>query len=122
MRHRHGRMRRYFGARLHRRLFMLLGASIMTTALVVGVVQMTVGGYGPRGWHHTLQQMQELVGEQFGEVWNDPPRRAHLATRLHDALGMSFELQAADGATLGRYGETASTPTSARTCGTTGAS
>ena len=100
-----GPMRRYLAARLHRRLFVLLGASMVMTALVVGLVQLAMPGPGWRSWNRTLHNTETLVAEQFADVWDDPPRRAHLAERLHDALGMSVVVESASGSELSRYGD-----------------
>ena len=103
-------MRRYLGARLHRRLFVLLGASIVMTAVVVGALQLVTAGHGVHTWSRTLRQTEQLVGEQFADVWDEPARRDHLASRLHEVLGMPIVLRDAGGAVIGQYGPACDRP------------
>ncbi len=103
-------MRRYLGARLHRRLFVLLGASIVTTAVVVGALQLVTAGHGVHSWSRTLRQTEQLVGEQFADVWDEPARRDHLASRLHEVLGMPVVLRDGGGAVIGQYGPACDRP------------
>ncbi len=106
---RHGPMRRYLGARLHRRLFVLLGASMVPTAVVVGAVQLVTAGPGCTAGTGRSTDRAAGRGAVRGRVGR-APRRDHLASRLHEVLGMSVVVRDAGGAVIGQYGPACDRP------------
>jgi signal transduction histidine kinase len=89
--------------RLHRRIFLWFGASILMTALVSALVA-TLHSPG-RAWHASFERLRTFAGRQFAIVWDDPARRAELARAAAEDLGVGLSLEALDGRTLGVYGD-----------------
>jgi signal transduction histidine kinase len=78
----------YVRARLHRRIFVWFGATILLSCVTVAGVMFLVGLLGsPPHWKRDYQGMVSLVGDRFGQVWDDPARRHELS----DAIGRHME-------------------------------
>jgi two-component system OmpR family sensor kinase len=104
-RHRYWRMGRlghFVRARLHRRLFLWFGLSILATGLVVVTVMNLVGG---NTWKQETDRMRTFVGHRFEEVWNEPARRDALVHSIAEDLEIGVELRDTSGALLVRGGE-----------------
>lgn len=92
--HRHWRMSWlgwYVRARLHRRLFMWFGFSIILTGLAVGL-SMHLASVRGVGWPREQERLQTFVGHRFAEVWNDPERRGELASSTATDLDLDLTL------------------------------
>ena len=110
--HAHGhrgwrRVRRFVGARLHRRIFVWFGVSIAITAAVSATVWQAVSD---TGWHDEVARVQRFVGNRFGAVWNDAPARAELARAMAEDLALTVTLLDAQGAIISRTGALCSGP------------
>ncbi len=97
------RIRRFVRGRLHRRLFVLFGVSILATVVVVSVVFALVT---PRGssFKYNVERVQRYVGNRFAEVWADPVARSTLAEQAARDLEVQVRLEDAGGAELSRHG------------------
>ncbi len=97
-------LQHYVRARLHRRLFLWFGASIvMTGATVVVVLSLFFPGDrdSPR---EQYQRFQTFVGHRFAETWSEPVRRQALAVAVAEELDVAVRLEDAQGVSMGDYG------------------
>ncbi|HET9449846.1 MAG TPA: HAMP domain-containing sensor histidine kinase [Aggregicoccus sp.] len=89
-------------ARLHRRLFVWFGLSILVTGVVVaGVMSLFAGA---NSWRRDAERLKGFLGARFEEVWEQPAARAHLAAALARELAVDVELVDAQGRLLQREG------------------
>ena len=106
--HRHhfrtGPIGRYFGARLHRRIFAWFGISILLTGIVVGVLMMVLGP-GRGHWQRQTDGARQFISAQFAEVWNDPAKRDALAQRAARDFDVGITLEDSGGQKLSEFGE-----------------
>jgi signal transduction histidine kinase len=94
----------YVRRSLHRRIFYLLGASIVFTAFIVmGVVHFTTDR-GSAGYRREVQQLQHFATEEFGRVWDVPPERERFARRVAADLDLDLTLRDPEGKSLGAFG------------------
>jgi two-component system, OmpR family, sensor kinase len=107
----HGRRRgvdgpigRYVRARLHRRLFLWFGLTILLTALAAFVAAGLAEGTGNSGWRREYARVQTFLGNQFQRVWGDPPARDALARAIARDFETNLELTDEGGRTLATYG------------------
>lgn len=96
---------RFVRQRLHRRIFVWFGASILITGLVVALV---FGLHAPRhaGFREGLERLRTFAAGQFALVWEEPARREQLARAVSEQLEVDLVLQDARGAVVGVYGRT----------------
>ncbi len=97
-------VRRYVRSRLHRRLFVWFGASIIVTGLVVALSARLLLGGADGGWQRTVDRGRAFVGGQLADSWHDPVRRDAFARAVARDLGMSIVLEDARGVLVGAYG------------------
>ncbi|ATB49529.1 HAMP domain-containing sensor histidine kinase [Corallococcus macrosporus] len=97
-----GRLGGFVRARLHRRLFMWFGLSILATGAVVATVMSLVGG---GTWKQEGDRVRTFVGHQFEEVWDEPARRNALVESIARDLQVGVELRDTSGAVLARTKE-----------------
>ncbi|WP_241759158.1 HAMP domain-containing sensor histidine kinase [Pyxidicoccus parkwayensis] len=104
--HRHywrmGRLGHFVRARLHRRLFLWFGLSILATGLVVVTVLNLVGG---NTWKQETDRMRTFAAHRFEEVWDEPARRDALVRSVATDLDIGVELRDTSDALLSRGGE-----------------
>jgi len=70
---------RYIGARLHRRLFLWFGATILLTGLVTFAVAAIRHQWNEQGLWERADQLRSFAGHRFADVWSEPKAREHLA-------------------------------------------
>lgn len=97
------RLSHFVRSRLHRRLFVWFGASILATALTAALAAHLLGS-SDAGWRRSMQRAGTFLGGQFSEVWDEPPRREALAGSLARDLGASVLLFDEAGGSLGQFG------------------
>jgi two-component system OmpR family sensor kinase len=90
------RVTRFIRSRLHRRLFLWFGLSIVLTGAAMGFVMHTVGG-GEFGWKKTMDRGRTFLASQYREVWNDPVRRSALTNSIARDLQMGVVVEDANG-------------------------
>jgi two-component system OmpR family sensor kinase len=90
------RVTRFIRSRLHRRLFLWFGLSIVLTGAAMGFVMHTVGG-GEFGWKKTMERGRTFLASQYREVWNDPVRRSALTNSIARDLQMGVVVEDANG-------------------------
>jgi signal transduction histidine kinase len=97
-------------ARLHRRLFMWFGATILLSTLVVSAVMSVVGRVSEPWWKKGLERGQLYLGNEFAEVWDLPAERDARARRMAADLDVDLELKDARGLGLLTVGERCAKP------------
>ena len=98
---------RYVRARLHRRIFFLLGGAIFFTAAIFGIAQWSFGG---EQWKRQLAAAHVFVGRRFEHVWDRADERDELARSMADDLRLDVRLEAADHSLLATFGGTCAHP------------
>jgi signal transduction histidine kinase len=98
---------RYVRARLHRRIFFLLGGSIFLTALIFGVSQWSFGG---QQWKQEMLAAKTFVSHSFEQVWDQHDARDALGQRMADDLRLDVNLEDASHAPLASFGEPCTHP------------
>jgi two-component system OmpR family sensor kinase len=98
---------RYVRARLHRRVFFLLGGAIFFTGLIFVVAQWSVGSHE---WQKEVQGARGFFGGRFERVWDDPDQRDELGRALADDLHVGVRLESSDHALLKSFGAPCSHP------------
>ena len=101
------RLGRYLHAKLHRRIFIWFGFSILVTGLVVATVMNLVGG---SSWRQNMEQLRTFASNRFAEVWDAPQQRDLLVQGIARDLSVDLELHDATGALIRREGAACDTP------------
>ncbi len=97
-----GRLGHFVRARLHRRLFLWFGLSILATGAVVATVMSLVGG---SAWKQETERVRTFAAHRFEEVWDEPARRDALVRSIVTDLEVGVAVHDASGALLARGGE-----------------
>lgn len=97
----HG-MRRFVGARLHRRIFVWFGVSILITAAVTAAAWSVIGP--DLAWRDEIARLERFAGNRFAAVWSDAAAREELGLAVVADLDMTITLLDAQGAVLMRAG------------------
>lgn len=96
---------RFFRARLHRRLFVWFGLTILLTTVVVGVTQAVVtGAAGGPSWREEGRGAMRFVASRVARVWDDETARTELVATLAAEVRLGVVLEDADGGVLERVG------------------
>ncbi len=98
-----GAITHYVRGRLHRRLFMWFGASIVMTGATV-VIVLSLFFPADRDPREPYMRFQTFVGNRFAEAWDEPARRAALAAAVAEELDVGVRLTDASGVLVGTYG------------------
>lgn len=93
----------YVRARLHRRIFVWFGASIVMTGATVWVVLSLFSPEANEAREH-WSDFHTFVGERFSRVWESPEDRDELARSIADGLRMAVVLTDAHGNRLNAFG------------------
>lgn len=104
-----GSVGRYVRARLHRRLFVWFGATILLTVLAAFTTAGILERVSSSGFRHEYARARTLITHQFQRVWHDPAARDALGRALAEDLESGVELVGRDGRTLARFGPPCST-------------
>ncbi|AUX41078.1 histidine kinase [Sorangium cellulosum] len=96
---------RFLSARLHRRIFMWFGATILLTALAAFATIGALDRVGSSGWRSEHASAQSFVGQEFQRVWGDPVARDALARVIAEDFDTDLELLDARGRRIARYGQ-----------------
>jgi signal transduction histidine kinase len=91
-----GRFTRYVRSRLHRRLFVWFGLSILLTGLIMAFAVHVLGG-SEWGWRKMADRGRAFVAGQYREAWNDPARRQALTQAMARDLKMGVVVKDAAG-------------------------
>jgi len=93
---------RYVRARLHRRIFFLLGGSIFLTALIFGAAEWSIGR---AEWKKEVLAAQSFASHRFEKVWDQPEARDELARSMADDLRLDVKLMDAGHASIASFGK-----------------
>lgn len=93
----------YVRARLHRRIFVWFGASIVMTGVTVWVV-LSLFSPDTREYRETWERFRSFVGHRFGEVWDTPQDRDELASSVAGDLHVGVVLRDENGVIISRFG------------------
>ncbi|ADO73785.1 HAMP domain-containing sensor histidine kinase [Stigmatella aurantiaca] len=108
--HRPWRMTRlghYIRARLHRRIFVWFGLSILATGVMVATVMNLMGG---SFWNQEMDRARRFASNRVAEVWDLPERREALVQGISQDLDVDLELRDSSGALLNRAGKPCTEP------------
>jgi len=101
---------RFVRARLHRRIFVWFGLSILLTGSIVGLVmQVTSWTAGGGGWKRDMERIDGYVAGRFAEAWADPGTRHAFAATMARDLDVDIVLLDAARAPLATFGTAACT-------------
>jgi signal transduction histidine kinase len=95
---------RYVRARLHRRIFLWFGASILLTGVAVAFVMILAGRAGPSWYAREVVRVRALTSHLFARVWDVPAERDALARSIADDLDVSVILSGADRRPIATFG------------------
>lgn len=91
---RHGRVR----PRLQRRIFLWVGASIVLTTVVVGMLFRLLTPSDR--WQQDARRLERFVSARMVDVWDDSEARERFVRDLHDDLRLDAKLSDPSGAVL----------------------
>lgn len=91
-------MRRFVSARLHRRIFVWFGVSILITAVVTAAMWSLIGP--DSAWRDEIARLERFAGNRFAAVWSDAAAREDLGRAVAADLDMTVTLLDAQGAVL----------------------
>jgi two-component system OmpR family sensor kinase len=94
----------YVRRSLHRRIFYLLGASIVFTAFIVMAVVHFTTDRGSAGYKREIGQLEAFTTEEFSHVWGVPAERDRLARLMAVDLDLDLTLRDPSGKSLGSFG------------------
>jgi len=103
------RLQRYLLARMHRRIFMSFGATILLTTFVTFAVMHLTGGESQ--WRRDWDGARAFAAHRFAEVWHSPESRRALASSMAEDLHANLRVTDARGAVLDAFGPGCSHPT-----------
>ncbi len=90
---------------LHRRIFYLLGGSIVFTVLLVMTIAHFTTDRGSAGYRREMEQVRTFAMGRFQRVWSSPAERDELATAVAKDLDLDLTLRDPEGAPLGAFGK-----------------
>ena len=93
----------FIRARLHRRMFLWFGATILFTGMAVAFVMGAAGG-GATGWKREAARAHDLAGDVFASAWDSPQQRDALARTVSHDLDAAVILESPGGAVIASYG------------------
>lgn len=102
-RHHHGRMGplgRYVRARLHRRLFVWFGATIVATVLALLATYAISLRWSEPSWQRDWHQLQRFAGRQLAANWESPTKNQALLDDVAQSFNVDVELRDLSGVSL----------------------
>jgi two-component system, OmpR family, sensor kinase len=93
----------FIRARLHRRMFLWFGATILFTGMAVAFVMGAAGG-GATGWKRETLRARNLTADVFASAWDSPQQREALARTVSQDLDATVILESPSGAAIASYG------------------
>ena len=100
------RARFFLRWRLQRRIFAWFGATILVTALTIGLLSHSSGG----NYRREMGRVESLLGNRFAAVWDRPTERDELGTSIARELDVDLALEDAQGAPIASYGRACTDP------------
>lgn len=100
------RARFYLRWRLQRRIFVWFGATIVVTALTVGLLSRSGGS----NYRREMGRVEALLGDRFAAVWDRPAERDELGGAIARELDVGLALEDAHGTPVATYGHECKTP------------
>ncbi|HEX7600117.1 MAG TPA: hypothetical protein VF316_00880, partial [Polyangiaceae bacterium] len=82
------RARFYLRWRLQRRIFAWFGATILVTALTIGLLSRINGG----NYRREMGRVESLLGDRFAAVWDRPAERDELGRAVARELDVDVTL------------------------------
>lgn len=106
--HERGRIRHFVGARLHRRLFWMMGLAILVSFGAAFTV-LHLFNDEPH-WEARQRAFVAFASDRFADVWHDPERRAGLANDAASTFGIRLRLEDTEGHVLTQAGGACKNP------------
>ncbi len=97
-------LRHRIRGRLHRRLFVGFGITILAVFIGVGLAMHAFSNTFPPPWEQDLKRMSQFVGGQFGQVWHEAAARNRLADAMSEQLNLRLILFDSSGKQLSIHG------------------
>jgi signal transduction histidine kinase len=94
----------YVRRRLHRRIFMWFGATILFTAALAAVVMVMFAPKDGWSWKNEWVRGQSFIRAEFGRIWDQPEARDALARRISEELDLEVTLRDAAQHPIARFG------------------
>jgi two-component system OmpR family sensor kinase len=107
--HGRGRIRHFVGARLHRRLFWLMGLAIIISFGAAFAVLHAFSGRG-HDWEGRQRALVTFAADRFADVWHEPHRRDRLADEAAKTFGVRLTLKDVRGQVLSQAGGSCTGP------------
>lgn len=103
-------MRHWVRSKLHRRIFVWFGASIIATGATVWIALVLVSP--PSTWHQEVERIRSYVGHQYARVWDDPIARDEVGRSMSEDLEIGIVLRRPDreAAVIAQYGPACEDP------------
>jgi signal transduction histidine kinase len=95
----------YVRERLHRRIFVWFGLTILLTVVISSLVVMVATGGRIPNWTRERQQAAAFFGEEFAHAWDNPAERDRLAKALGDAFEVDLEIKDTEGNRVAAAGD-----------------
>lgn len=95
------------GRKLHRRIFVWFGLSILVTMAAIGLA---VHQFGGRSMPEQMDAIADFVASRYRAAWNDPAEREKLTREVAHVLSASIVVVDADGVQLHAAGGTCTEP------------
>jgi signal transduction histidine kinase len=99
-----GRLARFVRARLHRRIFVWFGASILASVAVAATVATVLVGHGDSFWHRQMSGVRVVLSQRFAAAWDDPHDRASFGEAISREMGFFVELLDEAGRPVAEFG------------------
>lgn len=90
-------------SKLHRRIFVWFGASIIATGATVWIA-LSLASPQTGSWHEEVSRIRRYVGHQYALVWEDPVARETLGRAMASDLEISVTMRDAHDEELAHYG------------------
>jgi two-component system OmpR family sensor kinase len=91
-------MRHWVRSKLHRRIFVWFGASIVATGASVWLVLSLAAP--PSRWHEEVARVHRFIGAQYARAWDDPRERDVLAAEMSRELDVGVRVTDVHGRVL----------------------
>src|SRR5262245_60671915 len=94
----------FLRSRLHRRLFVWFGATILMTGVLVALTMALLSSWWGNDWNAEIARAEAFVSGRFVRVWDHPAEREELAAATAEDLAIGVRLEDPQGRLLSQHG------------------